>query len=157
MPVHAVIGMLPFGLWTFAQFCDFMYLYLRSSDWVVSAFYAYAAGTALAIVAMVPGLVDYAAIVERRAKALTFFHMLGSIVTVVLMAIGVALRWDLSPASPLAMFIANAGYLILLASIALGLYLVHVHAVGVSTDAESRVSPVPGGLGHRTETSASRR
>jgi len=157
IPVHAVVGMLPFGLWTFAQFCDFMYLYLRSSDWIASAFYAYAAGTVLALVALVPGFIDYAAINERRAKALSFFHMLISLLVIVLMAIGLYLRWDLSPASPLAMFIANAAYLFLLVSIALGLYLVHVHAIGVSTHAEVPVSEVPGSLGGRGGPSVSRR
>jgi uncharacterized membrane protein len=149
IPVHAVIGMLPIGIWTFAQFSDFMFLYVGGREWIVTAFYAYAGGTALALVAAVPGLVDHASLLERRARALSFFHMLSSALVIVLMAISTALRWDLSPASVLAMLLANVAFLFLIASAALGLYLVHVHAVGVSTDTESRVSEVPTGVGVR--------
>lgn len=143
IPLHAVLGMLPVGIWAFAQFSDFMYLYAGGAEWTLAAFYAYAAGTVLALAAVVPGLVDHAALRDRRPRGVSFFHMLSGLLVIALMAVSSILRWDLSPASPLAMLVANVAFLALVACIALGLYLVHALAVGVSTERESRVSEVP--------------
>jgi hypothetical protein len=126
-----------------------MFLYVGGREWIVTAFYAYAGGTALALAAVVPGLVDHYSLAGRRARALSFFHMLSGLLVIVLMAISTALRWDLAPASILAIIVANVAFIFLIASIAMGLFLVHVLAVGVSTEAESQVSEVPAGLGAR--------
>jgi uncharacterized membrane protein len=150
IPLHAVLGILPVGMWTFAQFADFMFFYVGGEQWSIAAFYAYAGGTLLAVAAAVPGLIDHVSLLDRRARALSFFHMLSGVLAVALMAISTVLRWDLSPASVLAMLIASVGFLAMIVSVVLGLCLVHVFAVGVSTEAESRVAEVPGTLGARS-------
>jgi uncharacterized membrane protein len=40
IPVHAVLGILPVGMWTFAQFADFMFFYVGGEQWSIAAFYA---------------------------------------------------------------------------------------------------------------------
>jgi uncharacterized membrane protein len=150
IPVHAVLGMLPVGIWTFAQFADFMFLYVGGQEWSITAFYAYAVGSGLAIAAAAFGAIDHASLLERRARALSFFHLLAGALTIALMAVSTWLRWDLSPASSLAVLLSGVGFIAMIVSVVLGLYLVHVFAVGVSTEEESRVAEVPGTLGART-------
>ncbi|HZP86880.1 MAG TPA: DUF2231 domain-containing protein [Burkholderiales bacterium] len=143
IPVHAVLGMIPFGVWAFAQFSDFMFFCEKGPEWVSSAFYAYLTGTVVAVASLPHGFIDYSSMTGRRARAVAFFHMASALLVIVLICISIALRWNVSATSPLAMLVASTGFLIFLATLALGLYLVHVHAVGVSTEAETPVSPVP--------------
>jgi uncharacterized membrane protein len=138
--------MLPFGLLSFGQFSDFMLFYTGTSEWLGTAFYAYLVGTIAAVAAAVPGLVDHASLLDRRARSASFLHMMGGFLVIALMSVSLYLRWDLDAGSPLAMFVASAAYFALLGTVVLGLYLVHHRAVGVSTEAESGVSEVPGAL-----------
>jgi len=154
VPLHVILGMIPVGLWIFANFCDFMFLYDGSASWALSAFYAYAFGTVVAIAALVPGFIDHLALRGRAARAAGFFHMLGGLLATALMAISVALRWYDSPESPLAMFVSGTGLVVLIVSAAIGLYMVHGMAIGVSTQAEARVEDVPDAPRARRRASA---
>jgi len=144
VPLHAVLGMVAVGVWLFAAVCDFMFLYEGSTSWALSAFYAYAFGTLVAVAAIVPGLIDYLSLRGAPAARAGLFHMLSGLLATALMAISVALRWLDSPESPLAMFVGSTGLFVLLLCGALGLYMVHGLAIGVRTDAEAPVDDVPG-------------
>ncbi|MCW5622921.1 MAG: hypothetical protein KIS79_17550, partial [Burkholderiales bacterium] len=79
----------------------------------------------------------------RAARRMGLFHMLSGLLATALMAASVALRWFDSLVSPLAILIAGTGLIALVVSVALGLYMVHVLAVGVSTETEELVTEVP--------------
>lgn len=143
VPIHAVVGMLPVGLWIFASLCDFMFLYDGATTWALSAFYAYAVGTVVAVAAILPGFIDHFALRGRAARRLGFFHMLSGLLVTALMAISVALRWFVSPESTLAIFVGGTGLVALLVSTALAVYMVHGLAIGVSTQDEEAVDEVP--------------
>jgi len=148
VPLHAVLGMIPVGLWIFANFCDFMFLYAGGTSWALSAFYAYASGTLVAVAAAVPGFIDHFALRGRAARRIGFFHMLTGLLVTVLMAISVAVRWFVSPESTLAIFVGSTGLIVLLVSTALALYMVHGLAIGVSTQDEEAVDEVPVATSH---------
>lgn len=135
--------MIPVGLWIFANFCDFMFLYDGGTSWALSAFYAYAIGTLVALAAAIPGFIDHLALRGRAARRIGFFHMLTGLLVTVLMAISVAVRWFVSPESTLAILVGGIGLIVLVVSTALALYMVHGLAIGVSTQDEEAVDEVP--------------
>jgi len=102
------------------------------------------------VFAVVPGLIDHASLLDRRTRWVSKLHMVVSVLVIVLMGINLWLRWNLSAISPLAMMVGMFAFLLLLISVALGLYLVHGFAVGVTTETESPVAEVPGSLSTRT-------
>ena len=148
IPVHVVLVMLPVGLWLFAGFCDLAYLLTKSPEWAVTALYSLAGGTIVAVIAAVPGLIDYVALRDKIARRIAFYHLISSVLVTLLMAVSVALRWYVSLEDALAYLISWAASLGLLAAIWTGAHMVHALAVGVDTRDEATVAEVPGGPAH---------
>lgn len=146
IPLHAVLGMLAFSLWSYGQLCDFMFWYVREAHWLQGAFYAYFVGLLLAAAGLLPGVIDHLAVASSRPRHLSTLHMIVGIVVLVLMTISVALRWDVSKSSSLAMLVGSAAFLALMLCTALGLYLVHGYGIGVSGQSEARVDETPEAL-----------
>jgi uncharacterized membrane protein len=76
-PVHPMLVPIPIGLFTWVIISDIAYLFGgRSETWYTSAMVAGFIGVGAAVVAAVPGLVDFAAIADRtRARRLGVIHM----------------------------------------------------------------------------------
>ena len=100
----------------------------------IVAYYAYLGGWVGAVLAAVPGLMDYLAIKEKIPRRIATYHMVINLIIVVLMAINIALRIYAPGWEALAYLISGTAILALLVSGWLGGELVHVY--GVSVDPE---------------------
>ncbi|MFZ0322088.1 MAG: DUF2231 domain-containing protein [Candidatus Sulfotelmatobacter sp.] len=67
-PVHPMLVALPIGLWGFALVCDVVRSVGGSTVWQTVATYCIGAGIVGALLAAVPGLVDYFSIDEAAMK-----------------------------------------------------------------------------------------
>ena len=76
-PVHPMLIPFPFALWTFSLIADAIYYFFdhnAASIWDDISFYTMAAGTVGAVIAAVPGLIDYFAIKELRVSKIAGWH-----------------------------------------------------------------------------------
>jgi uncharacterized membrane protein len=67
----------PFALWTFSLIADAIYYFFdhnAASVWDDVAFYTMAGGTVGAVVAAVPGLIDYFSIKDRQVSKIAGWH-----------------------------------------------------------------------------------
>ena len=108
-PVHPMLVGLPIGLWVFALVCDVMRAATGNSVWHTVAIYCIAGGIVGALVAAVPGLIDYFSIDEAAMKRIANFHLVLNLGAVVIFAINLWIRFRLPAESylPLAMSIVG--------------------------------------------------
>ncbi len=108
-PVHPMLVGLPIGLWVFALVCDVMRAATGNSVWQTVAIYCIAGGIVGALVAAVPGLIDYFSIDEAAMKRIANFHLVLNLGAVVIFAINLWIRFRLPAESylPLAMSIVG--------------------------------------------------
>lgn len=74
-PIHPMLVGFPIGLWVFALVCDVVRLSGGSETWSTVAFYSVAGGIVGAILAAVPGLIDYFSIDEGAMKRIATYHL----------------------------------------------------------------------------------
>lgn len=106
-PVHPMLVALPIGLWIFALVCDVIRAAGGTSNWGTVATYCVAAGIVGALLAAVPGLIDYFSIDEAEMKRIANLHLAVNLGAVVIFAINLWLRFRLPAESnvPLALSI----------------------------------------------------
>src|SRR5580700_2099694 len=108
-PVHPMLVAIPIGLWVFALVCDVVHATGGDAVWQTVATYCIAAGIVGALVAAVPGLIDYFSIDEPAMKRIANLHLVVNVGAVVIFAINLWLRFRLSAESylPLGMSIVG--------------------------------------------------
>jgi uncharacterized membrane protein len=121
----------PIGLWVFSLICDIIALAGGSAVWGTVAYYTMVGGLIGALLAAIPGLVDFFAIADPQTRRIARNHMLLNFTAVALYAINVYLRAVGEPGAPLPIFLSVAGVLVLAVSGWLGGELVYVHGVGI--------------------------
>lgn len=117
-PVHPMLVGLPIGLWAFALVCDVIRAVGGVPAWGTVGLYSTAGGIAGALLAAVPGLIDYFSITEAEMKRIANFHLAVNLGAVVIFAINLWLRFRF-PASHLPLALSVAG----VAAIGLGGWL----------------------------------
>src|ERR1051326_249497 len=92
-PIHPMLVAIPIGLWVFSLVSDFIAIY-RNGDifWSNVAFYTMAGGLIGALLAAVPGLIDWLSITDRKAKSIGLWHMVLNLTVVGLFAINLWMR-----------------------------------------------------------------
>src|SRR5437667_7222116 len=94
-PIHPMVVVFPIGLWVFSLVCDLIYLFVTHNPiWSQVAFYCIGGGIVGALLAAIPGFIDYLSITERRLKKIATFHMILNLLGVVLFAANLGLRWN---------------------------------------------------------------
>lgn len=137
-PLHPMLIVFPIGLWVFSFACDVFYLFLADAPiWYTVSIYAMAGGIIGALIAAVPGLVDYLSLRDRLIKRIATWHMVLNLTLVVLFAINLWLRLSEAPVGSVPFWISAISMALLGISAWLGADLVHVHAIGVETGARS--------------------
>ena len=132
-PLHSILVAFPVALWTFSLACDIAYrVGSGNAMWNEMAWYAMVAGVCGALVAAVPGLIDFFSISDPRAGRIGLVHLTINVALVVLFAGNAWLRTVSIPASPLPFTLSILGVAALLVSGWLGAEMVFVHKVGVS-------------------------
>jgi uncharacterized membrane protein len=92
-PVHPMLVALPIGLWGFALVCDVVRSVGGSTVWQTVATYCIGAGIVGALLAAVPGLVDYFSIDEAAMKKIANLHLAVNLGAVVVFAINLWIRF----------------------------------------------------------------
>lgn len=141
-PIHPMLVSLPIGLWVFSLVADIVFRSGGGPLWNDLAFYTMAGGLVGALLAAVPGLVDFLALRAPRARQIATAHMTLNLLIVGLYAVNLWLRTRTAPGESLPMWLSATGIALLLVSGWLGGELVYVHGVGVEPEpgrAEARI------------------
>src|SRR6266567_331534 len=94
-PIHPMLVALPIGLWIFALICDVVFATGGAAIWNTVALYCVAAGIVGALLAAIPGFIDYLSIDEAAMKRIGTYHLLLNLGAVVLFGINLWLRFRL--------------------------------------------------------------
>ena len=92
-PLHPMLVGVPIGLWIFALVCDALHTANGGAVWHTVATYCIAGGIVGAILAAVPGLIDYFSIDEAEMKRIANLHLAVNLGAIVIFAINLWLRF----------------------------------------------------------------
>ena len=157
-PIHPMLITLPVGLWVFSFVCDLV-VYLSEGQesgvlWFMIGYWTMAGGLVGALLAAIPGVIDFASLKDRRIRALATTHMSINLVVVVLYAVNLWLRGTEPPDFLVGMGLSLVALTLLAMSGWIGGELVHVYGVGVA--APDAATTLADGLTASTEPSATR-
>ena len=135
-PIHPMLIVLPIGLWVFSLVCDIV-VHVSSDEtvqtlWFALAYYTMAGGLVGALLAAVPGLIDFLSLSPGRIKKLATMHMALNLAVVALYAVNLWLRTTSPPSADLGFALSLLAVVLLGFSGWVGGEMVHVHGVGVS-------------------------
>jgi uncharacterized membrane protein len=139
-PIHPMLIVFPIGLSGFSLVCDIAYHAGSHSEfWNQAAFYSMAAGLIGALLAAIPGFMDYLSLTAPAAKRIATTHMVLNLAIVALYLFNLGIRYNASAGSELfGVVLSLVAIGILSVSGWLGGSLVYVHHVGVATKREDR-------------------
>jgi len=128
----------PIALWCFSLVCDVVYHFgSQNTFWKGVAFYAIGAGIIGALLAAIPGFIDYLSLTDPRATKIASLHLALNLIVVVMFIFNLGIRYNALPSSGFHETLLSAiGIGILGVSGWLGGALVFEHQVGVSTPEE---------------------
>ena len=130
-PIHPMLVTLPIGLWVFSFVADIVFAAGWGGPvWKVVALYTIAGGVVGALLAAVPGFIDFLSIRDRRVGRIALTHMVLNLLAVALFAVSFYLR-IVSPLGSLPVLVSLAGLIVVGISGWLGGELVYVHQMGV--------------------------
>jgi uncharacterized membrane protein len=136
-PIHAILVALPVGLFLFSFICDLLLLTgLGGGDWAVVARTTLAGGVCAALVAAVPGLIDFLSL-SGRARRIATYHLLLNLAVVGVFTVDCLLRMRTDPYDKVPIVLSAIGVALLGASGWLGGEMVYRHGVGVDTRPEA--------------------
>jgi uncharacterized membrane protein len=110
-PLHPMLVGVPIGLWVFAMVCDVIRATNGNGAWQTVGTYCVAGGIAGAVLAAVPGLIDYFSIDETEMKRIANLHLAVNLGAVVLFTINFWLRFRLPAESRLPLALSVVGVL----------------------------------------------
>lgn len=131
-PLHPALVHFPVACWSLAVAADFASLHFGAAAWAWSGGLL-AVGCAMAVVAMLAGLLELARVPEGVAMRDAYLHMSAMLVALLLFATSLLLRLDhLKPLAPnvASLLLDTGGFLALAAGGWLGGKLVYGYGVG---------------------------
>ena len=129
-PIHPMLVVLPLGLWIAALAFDIVYAVSNAPIWRTLAFWNIAAGIIGALLAAVPGFIDYLDL-DGRARRIATFHMVLNLGAVAVFAVNWYVRMRVPPTSWWPLILSVIGVVGVIVSGWLGGELVYVERVGV--------------------------
>lgn len=135
-PMHPMLIVVPMGGWIVSMISDIAYAVTGDAFWYQMAFYSMGIGIIGALMAAVPGFIDYFTVRMSAAgrKAATT-HMVLNLIVVGLYAINMWLRWDNGALTGarwnMALGLAIVSMLMLMVSGWLGGEMSYRHKIGV--------------------------
>lgn len=131
-PIHPMLVTLPIGLWIFSLVSDLIYKAgWGGESWHGVAFYTMAGGLVGALVAAVPGFMDFRSIHHPKTKAVGTWHMVINLAAVVLFSVNLWLRTSTTPEDNMPVWLSAFGVALIGISGWLGGELVYHRKVGV--------------------------
>jgi uncharacterized membrane protein len=139
-PIHPMLVVFPIGLWVFSLVCDVVYhAGSHNMFWKGMAFYTMLGGIVGALLAAIPGFIDFLTIRERQTKRIATTHMILNLMVVALFIFNLGIRYNASPDNEIfAVIVSVVGIAMLAVSGWLGGSMVYVHRVGVQPAGESK-------------------
>jgi uncharacterized membrane protein len=135
-PIHPMLVVLPLGLWIAALAFDIVYAITGTPVWRTLAFWNIAAGIIGALLAAVPGFVDYLDL-DGRARRIATYHMILNLAAVALFAVNWYVRTRVPADSPWPLMLSVIGVVGVIVSGWLGGELVYRERVGVEEEPRS--------------------
>jgi len=132
-PIHPTLVVLPLGLWVAALAFDIVAVATGNLIWRTVASWNIVAGIVGALIAAVPGFIDYLKL-DGRAGRLATYHMFLNLGAVAVFAFNWYLRTRVSPESLWPLTLSIVGVLGVMGSGWLGGELVYVEGVGVQEE-----------------------
>ena len=86
-PIHPMLVPFPIGLWVFSLLADIIFMAGGNSAWRDTAYYTIAGGIIGALLAAIPGLIDFLSLTNPRVKIIGMAHLIINLVLVALYAI----------------------------------------------------------------------
>jgi uncharacterized membrane protein len=145
-PIHPMLVPLPIGLWIFSLIADITFVRgWGGPAWHDMAFYTMFGGVIGALLAALPGFVDYVAVLRRSRHSSTpkvaTVHMGLNLTIVVLYVVNLYLRTSMPPTARVPLWLSVVAIALLGVSGWLGGSLAYVHRVGVAEpEAEAPMS-----------------
>lgn len=112
-PVHPMLVVFPIGLWVFALVCDIVRLFGGAQVWSTVALYSIAGGIVGALLAAIPGFIDYLSIDEAEMKRIATTHLLLGLGPVVIFVLNLWLRFRLEQGSKVPFLLSLLGVIII--------------------------------------------
>lgn len=136
-PLHPMLVHYPIALWTTSVITDVVFYFHRNSSLVLISKYLIAAGIVGALLAALPGIVDWATITDPAAKKTGNLHLVLNVLALLLFSGSLYLRMK-NYGAPLVGFhlkvpfgLSVAGWLDMAIAASLGGKLVYKHRMGV--------------------------
>ena len=134
-PVHPMLVVIPLGLWVAALVFDIVGMASGNAMWGTLAFWNIVVGIVGALIAAVPGFLDYLTL-DGRARRIGTWHLVMNVSAVVLFTVNAVVRTQVAFGSIWPLALSIIGVLGLLVSGWLGAELVYVERVGVTEPRE---------------------
>ena len=112
-PVHPMLVAFPIGLWVFALACDVIRLSGGAEVWSTVARYSIAGGIVGALLAAIPGFIDYLSIDEAEMKRIATTHLLLGLGSVVIFGLNLWLRFRLEEGSKIPLLLSILGVFVI--------------------------------------------
>ncbi len=93
-PLHHMLVVFPIAFLIGAFATDIAFRSTADTFWARGSFWLLTAGIVTALVAAIPGFIDFMTIDRVRNVWVSWTHMIGNLVVVALAAVNVWLRWD---------------------------------------------------------------
>jgi len=137
-PIHPMLIVFPIGLWIFSFICDVVY-HAGSHNplWKDMAFYTMLGGVVGALLAAIPGFIDYLSIRDVYVRRIATTHMVLNLVVVALFIFNLGLRFNGS-SEMFPVFLSVIAIAILSVSGWLGGSMVYEHHVAVEPVSDRR-------------------
>jgi uncharacterized membrane protein len=134
-PVHTMLVPVPIGLFTAALVFDLLHVGTGRPSWGPVAFWVIAAGLVGALLAAVPGLIDYTGL-RGPARRIATWHLVMNLTLVGLFAVNLWLRTGSGAGMAVPLALSLVGVALMFASGWLGGEMVYRHRVGVEEAGE---------------------
>jgi uncharacterized membrane protein len=129
-PIHAMLVTIPIGLWVFSLVADIVFLSTGDGRWESTAYFTLGGGVVGALLAAVPGFLDFLGLHDARERRVATFHLILNLAIVAVQAVNFWLRASSGTAhQTLATAISIVAVAALVVSGWLGGQLVHVLGV----------------------------
>jgi uncharacterized membrane protein len=130
-PIHPMIVVLPMGLWIFSLVADLIVAAGWRTPWHEVAIYTMAGGILGAVMAAVPGLIDFFSITDSKSRSVAFYHLTVNLAGTAIFALNLYLRATTDTAAFLPVGLSLAGIGLIGVGGWLGGELVYIHGMGV--------------------------
>jgi uncharacterized membrane protein len=136
-PIHPMFVHYPIALWTTSVITDLIFYFNRNSSLMLISKFLIAAGILGAILAAIPGLIDWTGITEPAAKTIGTRHLILNVSALVLFGVSLYLRMKNYGAAlvgfhlKIPFAVSFVGWLLMAISASLGGKLVYQHRMGV--------------------------